>query len=76
MNARTVRSQSLSLESLFIPGEGGGFFPSKCLCGHLRRFPREYYFRMVVITFRAGPAAECLIRSLFTPLKPGIHEPG
>lgn len=53
-----------------IPGEGGSFFPSRCICGHLRRFPQEYYFRMVVILFRADPAAKCLMRSLFALLKP------
>ena len=35
-------------------------------------FPQEDYFSMVVVIFRAGPAAKCLIKSLPTLLKSGV----
>lgn len=53
--AHIVWFPSLSLESLFIPGKGGSFLPSRHVCDYLLKVSSGGLCQGVL--FRAGPAA-------------------
>lgn len=65
-----ILSLSLSQACLFLEKEEVSFLPGVSVVT-LGGFLRSLTSGRVEIIFRAGPAAKCLIRSLFAPLKPG-----